>query len=567
MGTVSHGADPDRLDEIARSLGGLSTQLTDVGTQGDTMIALLAANWSGGDVESFAEVWRTSGRGQLQSAADRLSGVSRDLVAQALAQRTASAEGGARPLSVSAPAIPAIPTNAGAGAAAGAGAGVAEPAPAVSTDQNDLLSDQRGWGAARPAGAMPAAMPASWQKDPGGGGSDSDPNHPPPVGASARENSDWWNGLTPQQKQEVLAKHPEKIGNRDGIPYGVRDQANRAQLDRKRAWLVQERDKQVYPDGTRGKEYREYQAKIDSIDTVKRVLADDPHHEKHLIVLDTSHDRTQAAIARGDLDTADHIAVMTPGYTTTVNGQMPTMDRESGELKTRTEGVLAKNGESDKSVATVAWIGYQTPQHSTFFMGDSVVGTSAARRGGDNLASFGDGIREVRGDQPHVTALGHSYGSTTTSYAVSKTDAFDDAVYFGSPGLKDGGVGNLGVGHAYVIEADGDNWVADSGAFGSGDPTHYRDVVHLHSREHTVGTPKGDRRYSGSTGHSEYYKNGSMSQYNMAHVIAGHGDQTVRGNNTDGGDFPGAPQVGDDTAPDTVRKRDKQVYHVTGEAE
>ncbi|MGE9783120.1 alpha/beta hydrolase [Janibacter sp. G368] len=553
---MSHGADPDRLDEIARSLGDLSTQLTDVGTQGDAMIALLAANWCGGDVESFAEGWRTSGRGQLQSAADRLSGVSRDLVAQALAQRTASAEGGARPLSVSAPAVLAIPTG------AGAGAGVADPAPAPAEadDPDDLLTDQRGRG---------GVMPVAWQNDPGGGGSDSDPNHPPPVGASARENSDWWNGLTPQQKQEVLAKHPEKIGNRDGIPYGVRDQANRAQLDRKRAWLVQQRDQNhpIYTNNGRigGGDYDEYQAKINSIDAIKRTLADDPNHEKQLIVLDTSHDRTEAAIARGNLDTADHIAVMTPGYTTTVDGSMPGMDRESGDLKTRTEGVLAKNGQSDESVATVAWIGYQAPQHSTALVGDSVLSTSAAQRGADNLAGFGDGIRAVRGDEPHVTALGHSYGSTTTSYAVQQTDAFDDAVYFGSPGLNNGGVGNVGEGHAYVIEADGDK-IADSAMFGM-DPTLNKDLVHLHSREHTVGTPEGDRQYRGSSGHSEYYENGSMSQYNMAHVIAGHGDQTVRANNTDGLDSWPAPDVEDTATPDTERKRDKPVYSATSEAE
>ena len=53
---------------------------------------------------------------------------------------------------------------------------------------------------------------------------------PPPDGTPA-DNAGWWSALSPAARQRVVAEHPEWVGNRDGVPAAVRDEANRALLD------------------------------------------------------------------------------------------------------------------------------------------------------------------------------------------------------------------------------------------------------------------------------------------------------------------------------------------------
>ena len=79
-------------------------------------------------------------------------------------------------------------------------------------------------------------------------------------------------------------------------------------------------------------------------------------------------------------------------------------------------------------------------------------------------------------EDPHLTALGHSYGSLTTGYALQHDGTgIDDAVLFGSPGAGTWERDDLHVpdGHLFVAEAD-DDPVADFGGtapFGR-DPSH-----------------------------------------------------------------------------------------------
>jgi hypothetical protein len=41
----------------------------------------------------------------------------------------------------------------------------------------------------------------------------------------------WWDSLSPEQQQELIAKHPPVLGNLDGIPAEVRDKVNVEVLD------------------------------------------------------------------------------------------------------------------------------------------------------------------------------------------------------------------------------------------------------------------------------------------------------------------------------------------------
>jgi hypothetical protein len=72
-------------------------------------------------------------------------------------------------------------------------------------------------------------------------------------------------------------------------------------------------------------------------------------------------------------------------------------------------------------------MGYDAPQSVDVASDDN------AQQGGQQLARFFDGIDATRpGDPPHMVAVGHSYGSTTTGLALRQANGVDDAIFLGS---------------------------------------------------------------------------------------------------------------------------------------
>ena len=105
------------------------------------------------------------------------------------------------------------------------------------------------------------------------------------------------------------------------------------------------------------------------------------------------------------------------------------------------------------SVSTIAWIGYDSPNFNPESMMPWDLATPPAtsstpsprptpQAGGLALSQFVDGLNSTHtdGDQPHLTVIGHSYGSTTSSYAAAGGMDADSLVLIGSPGAS-GGVG------------------------------------------------------------------------------------------------------------------------------
>ena len=375
----------------------------------------------------------------------------------------------------------------------------------------------------------------------------------PPTSASPFDNAAWWDSLSEQQQADILAEHPEWVGNLDGIPGAVRSEANLAQLDDQRATLVA-REQQLIADlddnwfgGTftnADAELADIRAKIASVDAVSKVMA---QGDRQLLLLDLSGERAEAAISYGDIDTADHLSVFTPGLNTTVDGSTGSYDEQNRRLNDEATDQLDRNGDGG-TVATVTWIGYQAPQaHNPDWTSpgsiwdnangvQQVANDDTARAGGAALTSFLNGIDASRPTDPHLTALGHSYGSLTTSYGLQGGTGVDDAVLFGSPGFGTDDVTDLNVdpGHAYLMEAAEDP-VADFGAFGE-HPSLMPGVTHLD----TSGglTPDG-RTLDASHGHSEYYDDAhrhTLSAYNMAAIVSGHPHAAVYGRNVDIGD-------------------------------
>ena len=109
-----------------------------------------------------------------------------------------------------------------------------------------------------------------------------------------------------------------------------------------------------------------------------------------------------------------------------------------------------------KTVATVAWIGYETPHLLT------VGSLDLAYQGAEYLTQDIEALQSLRdGTEPFVSVIGHSYGSTAAMLALQRrTFQIDAFAVVGSPGSDAQSVSALDVrgGNMYVGEAAWDRW-------------------------------------------------------------------------------------------------------------
>lgn len=368
---------------------------------------------------------------------------------------------------------------------------------------------------------------------------------------------------------DFARRYPELIGNRDGVTANARDQANRSLIPKRRAELEAERDRlrrDLAADKFHGafndKDARLFyvERKLEGLAAVDRALA--AHPEAKLMLLDmSSGERGRAAIAVGDPDSSDHIAITTPGINSSPGQTLSGMVDEAAKLKSEGEAVLRKQ-DTRSSIAAVAWIGYDPPQFNWDGVNpgpswdDELKGVFAlsqdtrARAGSESFARFCQGIAAVwrpsadsTARRPDITVLGHSYGSLVVSLALQQLPkgTVRNAVFYGSPGIDMTEAGNadqLGLepGRAFVLESDNDpiRRIPEWGpkiAYG-GFPSTFPWIVRLSTHE---GFGPGDGQWHEQAhGHAEYPRttaDGSlrMSGYNMAAVVAGRPDLAVRG--------------------------------------
>ena len=344
----------------------------------------------------------------------------------------------------------------------------------------------------------------------------------PPVGASISDSTAWWASLSPDERVEVIAMHPMWIGNRDGIDFTSRDLANRNILDDRSDYV----NKRLKDPNLTDDEREVFEEQQKSIKLLRERMDKEGVHQ--LAGLDFSNGRTQAILSNGNMDTADQVAVFTPGMTSNVPG-MGGYDSNMLDLKKRMEDILFAEGDTrpdgtPKEVATVTWMGYQAPGNP--LDGDfSVASSSAAKEGGEDLANFYRGINSSRMTDPDLTALAHSYGSSTAGYALQhENTGVDRTVLFGSPGAATDNLDDFHTprGSTYYAETSNDV-VGDLGRFGP-DPSGLDGMKHLETSdaEDAEGRPLERNR-----GHGEYLDDGTTSQYSIAEIAAGHEDKSI----------------------------------------
>lgn len=352
-------------------------------------------------------------------------------------------------------------------------------------------------------------------------GFDADAPAPPPgpVPEDPKQFHDFWNSLTPGQK-EWLYNSDNNIGNHPGMPcdppdglgydhYNRRHLAEELERAQSAAAQAQALGNQ-HPDWAAGENiprpnkpgaifddrvaYENWQRQFDAARDGSKYLPDlkavdsavRASPDRKLMLLDTeSGTQARAAIAVGDPDKATHVSVTAPGLNTTVHGSIGGMTEEATNLRREALRQLRfEPGHEGDTVSAIAWIGYDPPQVPGFDEKTAslsgiwgVTHDDLARAGAHDLARFYDGIQASHlGGPADLTAIGHSYGSLTTGLALQEPGdhGVSRALFYGSPGIAASTPEQLQLqsGQVYAMQTPDDpiQRVYDARAVGQGIP-------------------------------------------------------------------------------------------------
>jgi hypothetical protein len=388
----------------------------------------------------------------------------------------------------------------------------------------------------------------------------------PGSGSSRSDVAAWWSTLTAAEKEAVIATYPDVIGAADGLPADARDQANRICLDGDLAELGSKEDNGTLSvaEGRVLENVRAADAALRTAEGyVDPTTGEQPGGQLWLYDPSAFDGDGRIAVAVGDLDTADDVAVRVPGIT---NDGRDASKLTQEAINVYQSAVYRGDG---STVASMMWLGYDAPDA---FYDAATLTEGRAEDGGGRFADAIDGLRASRPyDTAHLTVIGHSYGSTTVAHAATDRHIdVDDIVLVGSPGAG-GGVDHaseLGVGadHVWVgrnsedlVAALGDHgWVGGHTLFGAGlgnDPS--EDDFGAHRFEAEDVTRSGWHRGVGQ--HGNYFNVDTESLYNIGRVVDGHGGDVRLADHTYD-PFIGGPE---DPEQDRTPSSDKPGYSDT----
>ncbi|MFE2291319.1 alpha/beta hydrolase [Streptomyces sp. NPDC059452] len=257
-----------------------------------------------------------------------------------------------------------------------------------------------------------------------------------PEDKSPAERKKWWDGLTEEQRQEYLKVAPDLIGSLDGIPAAVRDEANRNYLP----VLIDELERRGGDDA---------KTKLDALRMIQEKLDKSSHPPMFLLGIG-GEGNGRAIVSYGDPDTSRNVSAYVPGLGTKLDGEFVE------DTMKRAQDTARGARRVDPSSASIIWLGYDAPQNV------DVMSRGDAQRGAPAYNEFMAGISATNENaDPHVTAIGHSYGSLTVGTAAKESDGIpgvDDVILLGSPGVDAQKATELGVGkdHVFVGAADND---------------------------------------------------------------------------------------------------------------
>ncbi|MFJ1799986.1 alpha/beta hydrolase [Streptomyces sp. NPDC088180] len=259
-----------------------------------------------------------------------------------------------------------------------------------------------------------------------------------PQNATPAGNKAWWDGLSPEERERYIELVPDRIGNLDGIPVLARDAANRRNLP-------------ALIDKLEGVDTDKARDQLAGLREIDRQLKENGKPPMYLIGIgDEGNGR--AIVSFGNPDASQHVSAYVPGLNTSLDEEFAKND-----LGRARDTAIGAQGYDD-STASIVWLGYDAPQlpdkdgAAGYF---AVMGTGRAEKGGAAYRDFMGGISVTNQNKdPHMTAIGHSYGSRTVGAAAARPGGIpgvDDIILVGSPGVGVDHAVDLGVGSEHVF--------------------------------------------------------------------------------------------------------------------
>ncbi|MGI5377906.1 alpha/beta hydrolase [Streptomyces sp. CA-251387] len=277
-----------------------------------------------------------------------------------------------------------------------------------------------------------------------------------PLDKSPADRKKWWDGLSDEERDEYKRAFPEIIGNLDGIPSAVRDEVNRENLNILIGKLSSE-------DGDKAK------TQLDALKSIQQQLQEnaakqlvDPKEPPMYLLGISDQGLGRAAVAFGNPDTSKNVSAYVPGLGTALDTAFAQNDVK------RAYDTAVGARDKDPSSASIVWLGYDAPQLSapldpvTLVSDTDVMSAHKAEKGAPAYNSFMGGIAATNDHKdPHLVAIGHSYGSRLVGAATQEPGGVpgaDDIILLGSPGVGVDKAEDLGVGkdHVYVGAAEND---------------------------------------------------------------------------------------------------------------
>lgn len=233
-----------------------------------------------------------------------------------------------------------------------------------------------------------------------------------------------WAVLNDDDKERLINEVPWVIGNLPGLPYGVRDRANRKLMD---YYIVH--------GGELNSRCRT--ALADLLDIVQQ--GEDSRPPVQVVALNLDGEVPLVAVGFGDIDSATSVTVEVPGMESDADVALKVWNIASRNLYNEQASLLKKLNLGKPAV--IAFLSYDTPNLKDTFGGDGVLNTKLAQQGAPRLSAELDGLsaaslRAFDGLSQQIAVIAHSYGTTTAANSLAKLNhPIDSFVMVGSAGL------------------------------------------------------------------------------------------------------------------------------------
>ncbi|NND02437.1 MAG: hypothetical protein HKN91_06585 [Acidimicrobiia bacterium] len=330
----------------------------------------------------------------------------------------------------------------------------------------------------------------------------------------------------------IVATHPNLINDLDGAPPWARYASSDLLISRHMSTLRDEADyvRELLEEGYGDLVVAGLLGHLEDVEAEADELALWLREDRQILLFDPRGDGRVAEVF-GDLEEASDIGVVVPGIT---NDRSNFSDGDGG-FRATARNVHERSQELNvDGVATIAWLGYNTPDH----VGALV--RTAANEGHGDLIDFVAGMDALDGNR-HITVIGHSYGSLVTGMAAGEGLAANEVVFVGSPGtslghadeakLKPGGVVWAGIAHGDPIGIGANPfgkltpWSQIADGFeqlyewADGEPA----IKQLYHGVNPAHEDFGALEFhtDGATGHSQYFDHDTVSLDNLLYIIAG----------------------------------------------